>query len=110
MGGFFEPHLNEDGSRDQYFVRLTDREVFGVAGLWERSRRADGSYVFSATLITLPANRLLAEVHNGKQRMPAVLAQDDHESWLGGDPEKARATLRPYPDGMMLAHAVSRRV
>jgi putative SOS response-associated peptidase YedK len=110
MGGFYEPHVNPDGSREPYFLRLTDREVFGVAGLWERSRRADGSHVFSATLITLPANRLLAEVHNDKQRMPAILAQDDHEAWLGGDPELARATLRPYPDELMLAHAVSRRV
>jgi putative SOS response-associated peptidase YedK len=110
MAGFYEPHENPDGSRDPYFVHLTDRDVFGVAGLWERSRRADGSYVFSATLLTLPANRLLAEVHNGKQRMPAILAQEDHDSWLGGDTEQARATLRPYSAELMLAHAVSRRV
>jgi putative SOS response-associated peptidase YedK len=81
-----------------------------VAGLWERSRRADGSYVFSATLITLPANPLLAEVHNEKQRMPAILAQEDHDSWLGAEPGQARATLRPYAAELMLAHAVSRRV
>ena len=73
-------------------------------------RRADGSYVFSATLITLPANRLLAEVHNHKQRMPAILTAQDQQAWLGGDPEEARATLRPYPDELMVAHAVSRRV
>jgi putative SOS response-associated peptidase YedK len=110
MGGFYEPHVNADGSREPYFLRLTDREVFGVAGLWERSRRVDGSYVFSATLITLPANRLLAEVHNEKQRMPAILAQGDHATWLGAEPEQAKATLRPYPDELMVAHAVSRRV
>jgi putative SOS response-associated peptidase YedK len=42
--------------------------------------------------------------------MPAILAQEDHERWLGGDPEVARATLQPYPDELMFAHAVSRRV
>ncbi len=110
MGGFYEPHVNADGSRDPYFLQLTDREVFGVAGLWERSQRADGSHVFSATLITLPANKLLAEVHNDKQRMPAILAQADHDAWLGRDAEAARATLRPYPDELMRAHLVSRRV
>ncbi len=110
MGGFYEPHVEADGARTPYFLRLTDRDVFGVAGLWERSRRADGSYVFSATLITLPANRLLAEVHNHKQRMPAILTAQDQQAWLGGDPEEARATLRPYPDELMVAHAVSRRV
>jgi putative SOS response-associated peptidase YedK len=110
MGGFYEPHLNEDGSRDQYFVRLGDREVFGVAGLWERSRRADGSYLFSCTLITVPANPLLAAVHNAKQRMPAILAEADYDSWLRGSPQQAGALLQPYPDGSMRAWKVSRRV
>jgi putative SOS response-associated peptidase YedK len=110
MGGFYEPHINEDGSRDPYFLRLTDRDVFGVAGLWDRSRRHDGSHVVSCTLITVPANHLLAEVHNGKQRMPAILARSDHEAWLNGAQQDARATLRPYPESLMEAWRVSRRV
>jgi putative SOS response-associated peptidase YedK len=110
MGGFYEPHVNEDGSRDPFFVRLADREVFGVAGLWERSLRQDGSYVYSCTLITVPANQLLAEVHNGKQRMPAVLAESDHAGWLSGTPAEARAVLEPYPTELMTAWRVSRRV
>ena len=110
MGGFYEPHVNEDGSRDPFLVRLREREVFGVAGLWERSRREDGSYVFSCTLITLPANRLLAQIHNGKQRMPAVLAEPAHDTWLNGTPQQARAVLNPYPAELMEAWQVSRRV
>jgi putative SOS response-associated peptidase YedK len=110
MGGFYEPHLNADGSKDPFFVRLNEREVFGVAGLWDRSRRGDGSHVWSCTLITLPANRLLAQVHNEKQRMPAVLAQADHAAWLTGGAPEALATLKPYPDELMLAYKVSRRV
>ena len=110
MGGFYEPHLNDDGSRDQYFVRLTDREVFGVAGLWERSRRADGSYLFSCTLITVPANPLLAAVHNAKQRMPAILAESNYDIWLRGAPPQAGALLQPYAAESMRAWKVSRRV
>jgi putative SOS response-associated peptidase YedK len=110
MGGFYEPHVNADGSRDPFFLRLADREVFGVAGLWDRSRREDGSYVFSCTLITVAANRLLAEVHNGKLRMPAILAPSDHEGWLSGAPQDARSALKPYPDELMQAWKVSRRV
>jgi putative SOS response-associated peptidase YedK len=110
MGGFYEPHVNEDGSRDPYFLQLVDREVFGVAGLWERSRREDGSYIVSCTLITVPANRLLAQVHNQKQRMPAILAEEDHDLWLHGDHASARAALRPYPDELLAAWQVSRRV
>lgn len=109
MGGFYEPHVNADGSREPFFVQLTEREVFGVAGLWDRSRRADGSHIFSCTLITVPANRLLAEVHNEKQRMPAILAEFDYEVWLDGSPQQARLALKPYADGLMQAWKVSRR-
>ena len=110
MGGFYEPHVNEDGSRDQFFVRLADRDVFAVAGLWERSRRADGSYLFSSTLITVPANKLLAVVHNAKQRMPAVLGESEYDIWLSGSPQEARTLLRPYAAESMRAWKVSRRV
>jgi len=110
MAGFYEPHVNEDGSRDPYFVHLTDREVFGVAGLWDRSRRADGAAVVSCTLITVPANALLAEVHNAKQRMPAILRAADHDTWLAGDVQQAPAVLGPYAQELMSAHRVSRRV
>jgi len=110
MGGFYEPHVNVDGSRDPFFVHLTDREVFGVAGLWERSRRQDGSYVFSCALVTVPANRLLSEVHNEKPRMPAILAESDHASWLSGPLVEARAALQSYPEESMVAWKVSRRV
>jgi len=110
MGGFYEPHVNPDGSRVPYFLKLVDREVFGVAGLWDRSRASDGSWVLSCTLITVPANRLLAEVHNEKQRMPAILAADDQQRWLAGPKDEARAALKSYPDELLLAWPVSRRV
>jgi putative SOS response-associated peptidase YedK len=110
MAGFYEPHVNEDGSRDPFFVRLAEREVFGVAGLWERSRRADGSYLTSCTLITVPANQLLTAVHNQKPRMPAILAESCYDGWLRDSPVRARELLRPYPDESMRAWKVSRRV
>jgi putative SOS response-associated peptidase YedK len=110
MGGFYEPHVNADGSRDQFFVRLADREVFGVAGLWERSRRTDGSYLTSCTLITVPANQLLTAVHNQKPRMPAILGESDYDNWLSGASPRARELLRPFPDESMRAWKVSRRV
>jgi len=110
MGGFYEPHVNDDGSRDQFFVRLADREVFAVAGLWERSRRADRAYLCSCTLITVPANSLLAQVHNAKQRMPAILAESDYDHWLSGPAQTARSLLRPYADEPLRAWKVSRRV
>lgn len=110
MGGFYEPHVNPDATRDPYFLRLADRDIFAVAGLWERSFRTDGEAVYSCTLITVPANPLLAQVHNAKQRMPAILREADHEAWLRGSKEAACATLEPYPAELMLAWKVGRQV
>jgi putative SOS response-associated peptidase YedK len=110
MAGFYEPHVNEDGTRDPFFVRLAEREVFGVAGLWERSPRADCSYLSSCTLITVPANTLLVAVHNAKPRMPAILEESAYRSWLCDPPQIAHALLRPYPPDSMQAWKVSRRV
>jgi putative SOS response-associated peptidase YedK len=53
---------------------------------------------------------LLAEVHNGKQRMPAILAESEHEVWLSGAMPEAQATLKSYPGELMAAWKVSRRV
>jgi putative SOS response-associated peptidase YedK len=110
MGGFYEPHVREDGSREQFFIHLADREVFGVAGLWDRSRRADGTWTHSCSLITVPANRLLAQIHNEKQRMPAILSEDAYVAWLAGDKEGAHTVLAPYPEELMVGWQVSRRV
>lgn len=110
MAGFYEPHLFPDGRKEPFHVQLADRPIFGVAGIWERARRADGSEVHSCSLITTPPNALLAEIHNEKQRMPAVLREENHEAWLTGSHEEAKAALEPYPSDLMDAWQVSRRL
>jgi putative SOS response-associated peptidase YedK len=63
--------------------------------------------------ITLPANALMHDLHNAgnhPHRMPAILRVEDHEAWLGGTPQEARAVLAPYPADLMLAYPVSTRV
>jgi putative SOS response-associated peptidase YedK len=52
----------------------------------------------------------MAEIHNEKQRMPAVLREEDHEAWLQGSPQEAKAALVPYPSDTMVAWQVSRRL
>ncbi len=108
--GFYEWHIMPDGTKQPYYITVADQELFGFAGLWERSDTADGTTLESATIITMPANLLMAEIHNGRARMPAILAHEDRDSWLTGSPEQARATLRPYPSDCMAAWPVSTQV
>ena len=110
MAGFYEPHRFPDGRKEPFYVHLADREIFGVAGLWDRSVRADGTEVLSCALITTAPNELMAQIHNEKQRMPAVLREQDHEAWLQGTPAQAQIALTPYPAETMVAWQVSRRL
>jgi putative SOS response-associated peptidase YedK len=108
-GGFYEWHLSEAGVRQPFYIHLADQDVFGFAGLWDRSHGANGM-VESCTLITMPANPLLKQIHNVDPRMPAILRQSDHQAWLHGDPQQARAALIEYPADAMVAWPVSSRV
>jgi putative SOS response-associated peptidase YedK len=108
--GFYEWQLLPDGKTKQpYYITLNDQEIFGFAGLWDASEGADG-VVESCTIVTLPANELMAEIHNVKHRMPAILARKDREAWLEGSPDEAFAVITQYPDTRMLATPVGRRV
>jgi putative SOS response-associated peptidase YedK len=108
-GGFYEWHLSEAGVRQPFYIHLADQDVFGFAGLWDRSQGANGM-IESCTLITMPANPLLKQIHNVDPRMPAILRQSDHQAWLHGDPQQARAALIEYPAEAMVAWPVSTRV
>ena len=108
--GFYEWHVKADGGKQPFFIHVEDQSVFGFAGLWERSRADASTVLESCTIITLPANELMAEIHNTKTRMPAILPRELREAWLSGSPEAAAAALAPYPAERMVAYEVSPRV
>jgi putative SOS response-associated peptidase YedK len=104
--GFFEwQKVGRD--RQPLLVRRQDLAPFAFAGLWERWPQPGGGVLRSCTIITCPANELVAPVHD---RMPVILAPDDHERWL--DPSRAdgRDLLKPYPAPELEAYPVSPRV
>jgi putative SOS response-associated peptidase YedK len=104
----------------QHYITCTDQpEVFAMAGLWDSSTTEDGEVVESCTVITMPANALMREIHNSKRagskrvllpeadrRMPAILAAADQEAWLRGTADEAWAVLKPYPAELMRAVGV----
>jgi putative SOS response-associated peptidase YedK len=110
MAGFYAWHLTAEKYRQPYFVSLVDRMVFGVAALWDRSEGGDDDVIESFTLITVPANPLVARIDQVGQRMPAILRRKDYATWLSGTPVRAKAVLHAYPEKWMRAHAVSPRV
>ena len=109
--GFYEWQLLADGkSKQPYYITLNDQDIFGFAALWDSSKRDDGARIYSCTIVTMPANALMTEIHNVKHRMPAILAREDRDAWLTAAPDEAFKLLGQYPDTHMVATPVSRRV
>ena len=52
--------------------------------------------LFACVMVTVPANRLLTGLPT--DRMPAVLAPEDWETWLAGPPGAAKACLKTVED------------
>jgi putative SOS response-associated peptidase YedK len=104
--GFYE--WRKEGKRKvPMWVYLKSREPFGLAGLWDVWRKADGTTVESFTIITAEPNELVRPIHN---RMPVILSREDEEQWLDASRTpfaKARSLLTPYPAELMDAHDVS---
>jgi putative SOS response-associated peptidase YedK len=110
---FHEWHLNAEGQKHPYLIKLADQEIFGFAAIWDRSFKEDGTAIESCALITLEGNDLMKRIHNtgaNPFRMPALLAREDWEAWLTGTIDQAKATLRQYPQDCMVTYQVSTRV
>ena len=111
--GFYEWHVDESGRKAPYLIAVADQDLFSFAGLWDCSTKDDGTAVESVVHITMPANELMADIHNtgnNPHRMPAIVRAEDRDAWLSGTPQEARAVLAPYPAGLMVAYEVSTRV
>ena len=87
--GIFE-HREVKGWKNKvpYHVQLKNRPVFCLPGLYHYPNRADqetGEITGTFTLITRPANSLMAQIHNGGDnafRMPVFLPHDLEIKWL----------------------------
>ncbi len=109
--GFYEWKAQGSGQPKQPFrIVRADGEPFAFAGLrehWEPKEGAEGEPIRSFTIVVTDANALLKPLHD---RMPVILAPEDHETWLKGDPDEAETLLRPFPAEALSAFAVSTRV
>lgn len=99
--GFYE-WKGKKGSKQPWYFRLKNSDLFAFAGLWDHWEGQDKK-VDSCTIITTDANSVMAPVHH---RMPVILDPDQYDDWLvNGD----RKILSPY-NGEMLCYPVSKKV
>jgi putative SOS response-associated peptidase YedK len=87
--GFFE-HREVKGWKNKvpYYIHLKEGPIFCLAGLYHYPQVADpetGEVTGTFTVITRPANALMAQIHNGGEnafRMPLLLPKELEIKWL----------------------------
>jgi putative SOS response-associated peptidase YedK len=106
--GFYEW---ADGTpRRPYFVRPKAGGPIAFAGLWETWTGPNGEEVDTAAIVTTPANRLLAAIHD---RMPVIVAPEAFNLWLDCatvDATTAAALMTPPADALLECYEVSNAV
>ena len=108
--GFYTWQLTREKCRQPFFVRLNQRSVFGIAAVWDRWISADDDVIEGCSVISVPANALMAGIADPAQGMPAILRRKDYETWLCGNPVEARGALQTYNESWMCAYPVSPRI
>ncbi len=89
-----------------YQIFVKDQEVFAMGGLcseWKNIKTGETKNTF--TIITVPANDMMAYIHNTKQRMPLIIPQNKELEWLKPSLDKTQiiAMMRPYKSTEMRA-------
>lgn len=106
----FYEWLKHPRGRFPFRFFLPEEPLFALAGLWDEWCHPEtGELLRSVVIITVPANALVARLHD---RMPAVLSRAAEQLWLDLHipPTRALACLQPYPAGALARTPASRRL
>src|SRR5271170_6289578 len=88
VDGFFEWKVIKGQKAKQPFaIAMKDGKPFGIGGIWENWKDpATCEWIRTFAVITTEANALVSGIHD---RMPLILAPENYERWLGGEPDAA---------------------
>jgi len=101
--GFYEWRSEGSGPKRPFFIAPPGGDLVAFAGLTETWAGADGSEVDTAAILTVPANDLVAPIHD---RMPAVIPPEHFADWLDTariDAKAAAKLLVPAPNDLFAA-------
>jgi putative SOS response-associated peptidase YedK len=107
--GFFEwQHVGKE--KIPWYIYRTDNQILTIAGLYSEWTHPESKEIICTfSIITTDANDLMAEVHNSKKRMPAIIDRSVEKKWidLSLNPDEALAMLKPCPSDALKAHTIS---
>jgi putative SOS response-associated peptidase YedK len=106
--GYYEWMKTPEG-KIPYRIKVTNTDIFSMAGLYEVWKGPDGKVIKSFTIITQEADPLIAHLHD---RMPLILLPEQERMWIDASvPTKdVIANLQPVPGDWITWYRVSDRV
>lgn len=88
----------KSASRQPCRIHRRDGQWFVMAGLWAQWRDEERA-IDSFTILTVPANGVMSELHD---RMPAILAPEDWDAWFKpANLDYLASLLAPAPGDML---------
>ena len=107
--GFFEWQTSGK-EKIPYFIRPANGPIFSMAGFYDEWLDPFlGTVRKTFTILTCPANELMAEIHNSKKRMPVILETSQENLWLEGKID-LKDMLMPIESACITAHEVSKKI
>jgi putative SOS response-associated peptidase YedK len=107
--GFYE-WAKTGKAKQPYCFEVNDGELFAFAGLWDRWKSPDGTWIKTCSILTTTPNAVTSPIHD---RMPVILDPDAYDLWLDPgmkDVAAASDLLKPYDARLMRCYPVSTRI
>lgn len=103
--GFYE-WQHRGKQKIPYLIKMSKQNVFTFGGVWsEYIDFTTGELIKTFSIITVPANQLMSEIHNTKKRMPLIFTQESERQWLNNSLTKPdiQELMQPLLDGLLQA-------
>jgi putative SOS response-associated peptidase YedK len=100
---------HEGQQKTQYRIGVKDYEVFAMGGIYTQWKNpSTGQVRQTFSIVTVPANDMMAYIHNTKQRMPLIIPPGKELEWLQPGLSQAQIVqlLRPYRNTDMRAEKI----
>ena len=109
--GFFEWKQNASG-KQPYYIYPSNDFLFSFAGIYDAWRNTStGNVIYSCSIVTVPANSFMEEIHNVKKRMPMMLTDEQVEQWLSENMHTHWDELKqPIGSNWLKAHPISNKI
>lgn len=112
VNGFFE-YKEVEKDKLPYFIHPKEHPFFNLACIYAFYQNPENQeWIRSFSIVTGPANELMADIHNVKKRQPIIISNDQINAWLDSSTSKEEVIhlMNPCDDSNMAAYRVDREL